>query len=119
MKMALVAISVCAGVVLTLSAMRLGARWAGFTSCRTWHRHHLSLQPRDALAAVDSFIIDHGRCPSAERELIAEGRFYSLRDRWNQRLFYTCVRTASDLVVEVRSAGPDRVFWTADDIVAE
>jgi hypothetical protein len=116
-KVALIAISLCAGVLLTLSAMRFGVRWAASRSCRL--RHYPRLEPREALAVVDSFIIDHGRCPNAERELVAEGRLDSLRDRWNQRLFYTCVHTASELVVEVRSAGPDRVFWTADDVVAK
>jgi hypothetical protein len=73
----------------------------------------------DARSAVDQFIAARGRCPRSERELI-EGRFLHsvLKDRWRQRLFYTCVAAGDGVGVEVRSAGLDRAFWTEDDVVA-
>ena len=38
---------------------------------------------------------------------------------WGQKLFFTCLETGDDLIVTVRSAGPDRVFWTSDDVVSD
>ena len=33
-------------------------------------------------------------------------------------LSYLCLQTSDDLIIAVRSAGPDRVFWTSDDVVS-
>jgi len=73
----------------------------------------------DAHSAVMSFVQDQGRCPAGEPELLY-GRYLRAiwTDRWGNQLFYTCVAAAGGVDVTVRSAGPDRAFWTGDDVVA-
>jgi len=75
---------------------------------------------RAALQAVDDLLVQSGSCPRSEGELISARLLPGPAvDPWGRRLFYTCLKTSDDLIVEARSAGPDGVFWTADDIVAE
>lgn len=77
-----------------------------------------TLLVRGSDAAVESFVVVRGRCPTGERELIGSGDLRGpARDPWGLQLFYTCLQMADTDDISVRSAGPDRIFWTADDIV--
>jgi hypothetical protein len=60
------------------------------------------------------FLLDTGRCPSAAADLVAQGYVYrqALQDAWGTAIAYSC----SNAGARVRSAGPDKVFDTRDDI---
>ena len=66
--------------------------------------------------AVIQYRISHGRCPTTRDNLINKYDRYvnprSLVDPWGTSVAYWC--HGED--VEVRSAGPDKLFNTADDI---
>ena len=51
--------------------------------------------------------------PSSEQSLNAEGE---LVDRWGTPYFFHQLSKSS---MEIRSAGPDRRMWTADDLVTK
>jgi hypothetical protein len=119
------------GVTLTLSAARLG--WSGNVRCLFRTCCPASKAPpakarlMAARDAVIGFMIDQSRCPTGEPELL-DGHYLSAEvaeDPWGTRLFYHCEASPppdgaayvdfSDQLWVI-SAGPDRVFGTADDI---
>lgn len=117
----IVALGLCGGFALTASAIRLGVIAAGSRGCHgsPWWRAELEVKAtRDA---VLQFAIDHGRCPSTRDELTREHYLWSgnVRDPWGTGVAFLCASSPDDTVVSVRSAGPDRTFDTADDIVAD
>jgi hypothetical protein len=59
-----------------------------------------------------------GKNPRAVRYLPASAHVNKdgeLTDRWNQPLMFHQI---SGTIMEIRSAGPDHVMWTADDEVS-
>ena len=61
---------------------------------------------------ISTFLIDNNRCPTRDDlagQYVSPG---SLVDPWGTSITFHC---AGDDIV-VRSAGPDRVFHTADDV---
>jgi len=70
--------------------------------------------------AIDNGLVqaqfEHGRCPTRD-ELIA-GKYVAVReliDPWGTSIAFSC---AGDAII-VKSAGPDRLFGTADDVTNE
>ncbi len=78
------------------------------------HVKMASLRVEASRDAINRYWLDHGRCPSSHRPLVAEGYLdeINLRDPWGTNIALACDETG----VTVRSAGGDRVFGTADDI---
>ena len=64
--------------------------------------------------AVTTYQIERNRCPTTSDDLIAGGYIDERRflDPWRTRIAFSC----SEEEANVRSAGPDRVFGTPDDI---
>jgi hypothetical protein len=120
-RLAIAGVCLATGCLATLSSALFGWYLLRPHGCRTMSAENFAaMLTREAREAVDEFLVLRGRCPTGEDELVRTGRLNRPpRDRWGQALFYTCLETADDLVVSARSAGPDRIFWTADDIVAD
>ena len=71
---------------------------------------------REAEQAIAMYVIDNGRCPGTIDDLIAH-RYLSqpgTEDPWVTTIAFSC--SADDW--SARSAGPDRLFGTADDITS-
>jgi hypothetical protein len=86
--------------------------------------HPLYRTERDKLKAVavasEEFALDHGRCPSGTGEMVAEHLLapHAAHGAYGEgRFALACWRVADDTFVQVRSAGPDGTFDTADDLV--
>jgi hypothetical protein len=64
--------------------------------------------------ALTTYQIERNRCPTTSDDLLAGGYIDARRflDPWRTRIAFSC--SAED--TNVSSAGPDRVFNTADDI---
>jgi len=64
--------------------------------------------------ALTTYQIERNRCPTTSDDLVAGGYIDERRflDPWRTRIAFSC----SGEETNVRSAGPDRVFGTADDI---
>jgi hypothetical protein len=64
--------------------------------------------------AVTTYQIEHNRCPTTGDDLVEGGYMDARRlvDPWRKWIVFSC----SEEDTTVRSAGPDRVFATADDI---
>ena len=78
------------------------------------------LQVRDVEQALVQYAIENNRCPWDKNELIS-GRYVRsahLVDPWGTAVAYSC-SPDDELNVSVTSAGPDRIFGTADDVTAE
>ena len=77
----------------------------------------------DAIARAHRlWVADHGtgcaRSPEHFVGYLTEEATLDLRDPWGSPLAYECVRSlhAPKIVVELRSAGPDRIHGTTDDL---
>ena len=74
-----------------------------------------SLRVRDIDTAIAQYQIDQHRCPIDSDDLVA-GKYVNPRglvDPWNRAIQFTC----TDEDTRVVSAGPDKIFGTADDVV--
>ncbi|HLK89174.1 MAG TPA: hypothetical protein VKZ18_04715 [Polyangia bacterium] len=121
MRGALVLFGFAGGLAATWSAALVGltmaesiARPRGCTS-----RLRIAyLRVKASRDAIDRYLLDHGRCPSSHRPLIAERYLdeINLRDPWGVDIALTCAAPGGDTRVTAGSAGPDRVFGTPDDI---
>jgi len=69
---------------------------------------------REIEQAFLEYQLDNGRCPATIEALVAEKYLpkWDLVDPWGTRFAYWC----SGMDVEVRSAGPDKLFKTDDDV---
>ena len=82
--------------------------------CRSpnWVRYQVA----DLASAVTTYQIERNRCPATWEDLFA-GRYLfattKLVDYWGTRIAFSC----SEDEIQVTSAGPDRRFGTADDII--
>jgi hypothetical protein len=74
-----------------------------------------------ARRAIERFVSERGKCPSSEDELVGGVYMhaYSTIDPWGTPLLYHCDLRDGDHSSWATSAGPDRVFWTADDITSK
>jgi hypothetical protein len=79
------------------------------------------LRARAGHDAIEWFVIDHGRCPAGHQELVAERYLdaLDLHDPWGTSIALGCGAPEGDTIVTARSAGPDRMFGTPDDIPAD
>jgi hypothetical protein len=77
-------------------------------------------QTLESLSGLIEFVITYQRCPDGERELINGHFIHHAQKNWRgQALFYNCNASRGGVAADVRSAGPDRIFGTADDVVSE
>jgi len=67
--------------------------------------------------AATQYWLDHDKCPTKGSDLVASGYAdaWNLEDPWGKAIDFSC----SDDTTVARSAGPDRVFGTYDDITIE
>ena len=103
--------AVVCGVAVTWAAAGFGYLLLYPPGCVIRARPGL-LRARETRQGISMFLIDHNRCPT--RDDLA-GKYVSPRslvDPWGTSITFHC--DGDDIVV--RSAGPDRVFHTADDI---
>ncbi len=120
-RMALVAICVAGGALVTATAGLFGLsilrpHGCGSHGCRRSAVREATLQTREGHRAVARFVAREGRCPTGEAELVGSGLLGSSRpDPWGRPLEYLC-QPAEDFLIVVRSAGPDGRFETSDDI---
>jgi hypothetical protein len=118
-RVSLAAIGLIAGTGVTLLAAETGiCMLPSLRIQRAASLHHTRVVTDDAQRALDAFVAGEGRCPSSAQEIVERGYRKRLRrDAWGQPLLYTCVMPASDVFrTTVRSAGPDRILWTDDDV---
>jgi|KBSMisStaDraftv2_1062788.scaffolds.fasta_scaffold357585_2 hypothetical protein len=84
------------------------------TGNRTGLARHRVIEIRDG---ITQYALDHNRCPIGNADLIYE-RYVNRQgmvDPWGTVFAFTC--RGGDPIV--RSAGPDRLFDTADDITSD
>jgi hypothetical protein len=74
-------------------------------------------QVRSVRDAVATYQIEHGRCPATRDAVIGGDHIFArhFTDPWGTSVAYWC----SDDDVYATSAGSDRVFGTADDIISD
>jgi Type II secretion system (T2SS), protein G len=116
-KKLLLVLCVVAGVALTGAAVLLGLR---MTTCRYPGGGVSTTKQRVKAArdAVTQFMIETPRCPRDIETLVA-GHFLnpeSAKDTWGTPLAMKCPGLNDADGADVSSAGPDRLFGTADDI---
>jgi len=77
-------------------------------------------QVRTIEYAVARYQIDHDPCTATKDDLIGNGYVdrKTFEDPWGTTITFAC-HYGPDGDVRVQSAGPDRVFGTADDIIGE
>lgn len=105
--------AIVCGVAVTWAAAGFGLRVLAPRSCSrpvTLTRYSV----RDVAGRVSYYRIEKGRCPT-RKELLVHVPPSELVDPWWTSVTFHC--TGDDIVV--RSAGPDRVFHTADDITSD
>ena len=104
-----------AGVAATALAMAIGLRQPTGCPSRVTRAHFAARGTRDAAMR---FILERNRCPATEDELFTAGYADGIaRDPWGRELRLSCTTSSAADDVTVTSAGPDRIFGTADDIV--
>ena len=104
-----------AGIAATALAMAIGLRQPTGCPSRVTRAH---LVARETGNAALRFILDHSRCPATEDELFTARYADAIaRDPWGRELRLSCTTSSSADDVTVTSAGPDRIFGTADDII--
>jgi hypothetical protein len=111
--MAIVGAIVC-GVAVTWTAASFGYHLVGCRSLGGGSHRIARQRVRETSQGIWMHMIDTDRCPSHE-DLIA-GQYVaqrSLVDPWGTSIVFRCV---PGIIVSVRSAGPDHIFHTGDDI---
>jgi len=75
------------------------------------------LQVRDIASAISQYMIDQNRCPRTKDDLIDNQYVVrkTFEDPWGTTITFTCPDGPDD-EVRVRSAGPDHIFGTNDDV---
>ena len=78
------------------------------------------LQVRAIESGLTQYQIDHDPCTATKDDLIGNGYVdrKTFEDPWGTTITFAC-HYGPDGDVRVQSAGPDRVFGTADDIIGE
>jgi hypothetical protein len=115
-------------LVLGLAATVITAAF-GLTMLRSMTRFDCYLLPgrieafrvTDFVHATEEFVADRGRCPTGTTALVAD-RYIEPNEAHNGYggpLLLTCWMTPDHTFVQVRSAGRDKTFGTADDLVAD
>ena len=108
--------AVLCGIALTWTAAAFGLALLASGDCRMRVPHLKTTRylVAEAASAVQAFRITKSRCPSPDA-LVAGGYVdaRALVDPWGTSMRLHCT---PDGEVSVRSAGPDRVFLTQDDI---
>ena len=104
------------GVALTWTCAAFGLLVGDMGSChlsRPGFREAL-VRVREGRQALTTYQIERNRCPTTSNDLIAGGYIDEQRfiDPWRTPIAFSC----SAEETKVASAGPDRVFGTADDI---
>ncbi len=76
------------------------------------------MEARATRNAAFQFEAERGHCPSTHDELVRGGYLdrSSVRDPWGTNIVFLCASWPEDTLVFARSAGPDRIFDTADDV---
>jgi hypothetical protein len=109
--------AVLCGIAATWACAALGLYFFNALTgpmCRFGPSRIARYQVREVEQALTTYAFDNRGCPTGNDELI-RNRYISPRglvDPWGTVIAYACY----DDVVIVRSAGPDRLFGTADDI---
>jgi hypothetical protein len=102
----------CAVAGLFVLADLRGPLCHGISKVRMAHDKALELE-----MGLERFYIDNDRCPGGTDELI-RGHYVTARaflDSWGTAIAFSC----SHDDVRASSAGPDRIFGTADDITTD
>jgi hypothetical protein len=105
------------GVALTWICVAFGLFWFTGPHCGTNKPRLARMRIAELRAAVMTYQIEVGRCPTTWDELIA-GRYVSPRgivDPWGVRFHLSCTADQE----RVTSAGRDRSFGTADDVTGD
>jgi len=108
------------GVAVTWMCAAFGLRVSdavfSIRGCRSRIKPAL-LQVRAIESGLTQYQIDQNRCPRTKDDLIDSGFVVrtAFEDPWGTPIAFKC--TSDD--IRVRSAGPDRVFGTADDVTNE
>jgi hypothetical protein len=104
------------GVAITWMAAAFGYQLVRPHGCGSPTRL-ATLRARETLASVIMFQVEHHRCPT--RADLLTGKYVrsgSLVDPWGTSITFHCLPDDDAIV---RSAGPDRLFNTADDITSD
>ena len=72
----------------------------------------------ELVTAVREHSVERRECPATSEPLIDNGyiRAADFVDPWGTSIVYSCSAEGTEADPKVRSAGPDRLFNTADDI---
>jgi hypothetical protein len=107
------ALALVIGAAITWSCMRAGFRRFVPDDGRT-KAIVAQAQVTTVAQAITVYAVDRGHCPDTQEEVVAAG-YLSLRtaDPWETSLVFYCSWRA----VIVTSAGADRAFNTADDVI--
>jgi hypothetical protein len=116
----LIVVGFLVGLAVTWFCAYLGWFLAFGRGCHGLPRGQTTeIRVREVAGYVTDFARDEGRCPANIDELV-EQRYVKrgLTDAWGNNFFVGCwgQRQGAPPMVVVRSAGPDHVFFTADDI---
>ena len=109
------------GIALTWLCAATGLfllhEFSTMSSCPGGKHRIARMRAREFAMGVAQFEIDNNRCPTGNDELI-EGRYVTRQgavDTWGTTIAFSCSRDD----VRASSAGPDRMFGSADDITTD
>jgi hypothetical protein len=112
--------TILCGIALTWTCAAFGLVFFNMHSCHGFGGG--KMQParqrvRTVEFALETYWIDHDRCPATKDDLVANGYLsaHDLVDPWGRSIAYWC----TDEDKRVISAGPDGAFGTFDDITSE
>ena len=102
------------GLALTWTCAAFGLFIVTVPTCGGRTLRIAKIRVREIEQGFSQYQLDNGRCPATVDVLVAEKYVHKqgLVDPWGTRFAYRC----SDEDSIVRSAGPDRLFGTADDV---
>ncbi len=110
--------AIACGLALTWTCAAVGLSILTTHGCVGRKVHNAHGRARNIVRGIDfalsMYLVDRHRCPATRDDLIAEG-YADARDfvdPWGTSVAFWC---SQDLQM-VRSAGPDHIFDTADDV---
>jgi hypothetical protein len=108
------------GVALTWTCVATGLSLLGacFVSYGPCKPHIARRSISDVEQALMQYRIDNNRCPTGNDDLIRGQYIYTaaLVDPWGTAIAYSCSLKEEP---RARSAGPDRIFDTPDDVTGD
>jgi hypothetical protein len=91
-----------------------GLRTVFWSGCHISNEKRARLRVHEVSTVITEFTVDQDRCPRTQEDLLASNlSSETLVDPWGTSLFFSC----SSRAIVVISAGPDRRFQTADDVL--